>query len=406
MEGALHGVRVLDFSHVLSAPYGTMLLGDMGADIIRIEALSGDNLRETPPKKNGLSAYFCCANRNKRALAVDLKKAAAKQLMYRMVKDCDVLVENFRPGVMERLDLGYERIKEIKPDIIYASLSAFGDIGPYRDKPGFELIVQSLVGLVSVTSDPKGRPAKVQPQLVDICGGMFLAIGILGALFHRQKTGRGQLVKTSLMEGLFALMTNLIYMNLFGAKVPYGLGTRNPMMFPSQAFKAKDGFFSTVVVPDHWGRLCRALGKPEWIDHPDYSDPVYRVQHYDEMEAMLEAVTATNTTAEWLETFGKHDVACGRINTVEEMFEDPQIKALNLLRTLIHPKAGEVKVQVAPWQMSETPPQVRLPPPILGEHTDEILTEFGYSAEEIQALKAGCVVAGDPCQGGGSRGTP
>ena len=395
MEGALHGVRVLDFSHVLSAPYGTMLLGDMGADVIRIESLSGDNLRETPPKKGGLSAYFSCANRNKRAMAVDLKKPAAKELMYRMVKDCDVLVENFRPGVMERLDLGYDRIKEIKPDIIYASLSAFGDTGPYRDKPGFELIVQSLVGLVSVTSDPQGRPAKVQPQLVDICGGMFLAIGILGALFHRQRTGRGQLVKTSLMEGLFALMTNLIYMHLFGAQVPYGLGTRNPMMFPSQAFKSKDGFFSTVVVPDHWGRLCRALGKSEWIDHPEYGDPVYRVQHYDEMEAMVEAVTATRTTAEWLEAFEKHDVACGRINTVEEMFEDPQIKALGLLKILIHPKVGAVEVQVPPWHMSETPPQVKLPPPILGEHTGDILAEFGYSADEIQALKAERVVAGD-----------
>jgi crotonobetainyl-CoA:carnitine CoA-transferase CaiB-like acyl-CoA transferase len=395
MEGALHGVRVLDFSHVLSAPYGTMLLGDMGAEIIRVESLGGDSLRETPPKRNGLSAYFCCANRNKRALAVDLKKPGARQLIYRMAEDCDVLVENFRPGVMERLGLGYDRIKEVRPDIIYASLSAFGDLGPYRDKPGFELIVQSLVGLVSVTSDPNGRPAKVQPQLVDICGGMFLAIGILGALVHRRRTGRGQRVKTSLMEGLFALMTNLIYMHLFGAKVPYGFGTRNPMMFPSQAFRTRDGFFSAVVVPDHWGRLCRALGKAEWIDHPKYSDPVYRVEHYDEMEAMVEAVTTTKTTSQWLEIFETHDVACGRINSVEEMFEDPQIKALGLIRTLIHPKAGAIPVQVPPWQMSETPPQVSLPPPTLGEHTGDILAQFGYSAEEIQTLKAEGVVAGE-----------
>ena len=394
-NGPLKGIKVLDFTHVLSGPYATMLLGDMGADIIKIEKKgSGDPLRSTPPLINGQSAYFFCSNRNKKCLELDLKKEGAKALVYRMVKECDVFAENFRPGVMDRLGFGYEKIKAIKPDIIYASLSAFGDLGPYKDKPGFELIIQSLGGLVSVSSEPEGRPAKVQPQVVDICGGLFMSVAILGALYHRKETGQGQKVKTSLMEGVFALMTNFVYMHLMGAKIPLGLGTKNPMIFPSQSFKTKDSYISAVVVVPHWERFCRALGKPEWIDHPDYSDVTYRVEHYDEMEAMVEAVTITKKTAEWLEIFEKYQVAAGPINTVEEMLDDPQVKALDMLRTLNHSKAGHIMIQDVPWQMSETETMVRIPPPALGEHSSEILGEFGFSNEEIETLKADGIVAG------------
>jgi len=394
-QGPLNGVKILDFTHVLAGSYGTMLLGDLGADIIKVEKMgSGDALRNTPPLKNGQSAYFFCSNRNKRCLELDLKKEGAKDIVYRLAENCDVFTENFRPGVMDRLGLSYEKIKEIKPDIIYASLSAFGEIGPYRDKPGFELIIQSLTGLVSVTSEPNGKPAKVQPQVVDICGGMFMTIAILGALFHRQKTGQGQRVKTSLMEGLFALMANFVYMHLMGAKIPRGLRSRNPMMFPSQSFKTKDSYISTVVVPAHWERFCKALGKPEWIYEPNLSNVVYRVQHYDEMEALVENITTTKTVAEWLEIFEKHQVAASPINSVEEMFEDPQIMALDMLRTMTHTKAGEVKIQDLPWQMSETHAGVRLSPPALGEHTTQILSENDFSAQEISKLMADGVVAG------------
>lgn len=224
-NGPLAGVKVLGFTHVLSGSYGTMLLGDLGADVIKVERKGvGHALRSTPPLKDGQSAYFFCTNCNKRCLSLDLKKEGAVELVNRLVKGCDVFAENFRPGVMDRLGLGYEDIQKIRPDIIYASLSAFGEKGPFRDKPGFELIIQSLVG---VTLEPDGQPAKVQPQVADICGGMYLAVAILGALYHRNQTGKGQRVTTSLTEGLFALMTNFVYLHLMGSQIQDHLGTRN-----------------------------------------------------------------------------------------------------------------------------------------------------------------------------------
>ncbi len=386
-KGPLEGIKVLDFSHVLSGPYATVMLGDMGAEIIKIEKRgSGDSLRNTPPLKNGESAYFFCSNRNKKGLSLDLKKKGAMDVVHRLVKSCDVFVENFRPGVMDRLGLGFEDIKKIKPDIIYGSLSAFGEIGPYRDKPGFELIIQSLTGLVSVTTEPGGKPAKVQPQVVDLCGGMFLAMAILGALYHKQQTGQGQRVTTSLLEGMAAMMTNLYHMHFMGAAVPLGMRSRNPMMFPSQAFKTKDAYISVVASPAHWDRFCTALGKAEWIDDPNYSQVVYRVENYDKMEALVEEVTITKTTAEWVEIFDNCQVAAGRINTVEEFFNDPQFKALNMVTSIPHSKAGQISVLNPPWHFSETPGGVRLPPPALGEHSTQILKENGFSEEEIETL--------------------
>jgi len=392
-KGPLSGIKVLDFTHVLSGSYGTMILGDLGAEIIKIEKKgAGDALRYQPPIKDGLSAYYSCSNRNKKCLSLDIKRKGAIELIKRLVKNCDVFAENFRPGVMDRLGLGYQDIRGIKPDIIYASLSAFGDKGPYKSKPGFELIVQSLVGLVNVTTEPGRHPAKVQPQIVDISGGIYLAISILGALYHKQKTGQGQKVTTSLMEALGAVMANFFYMHLMGGKIPLGLGSRNPMMFPSQAFRTKDSYVSVVVVPAHWDRFCNALGKPEWIDDPRYSDRVYRVQHYDKMETMVENVITKKTTAEWVEIFEKHEVAAARLNTIREFFEDPQFKSLNMITTLNHPKAGKIQIQTPPWQMSETPCVVTLPPPFLGEHTSQILKENGFSDSEIEFYKNAGVI--------------
>lgn len=395
-NGPLHGIKVLDFTHVLSAPYATMLLGDMGAEVIKVEKPgTGDSLRNSPPLQNDESAYFFCSNRNKKCIALDLKKKEAVEIIKKMVGEFDIFVENFRPGVMDRLGLGYDAIQAIKPEIIYASLTAFGDKGPYRDKPGFELIIQSLTGLVSVTGDPQGPPSKVQVQVVDLCGGMFLCTAILGALVHRMKTGEGQWVKTSLLESTVAIMTNLVGIALMGFKVPTGMKTRNPQLFPSQSFKTRDAYISIVATPNHWGRFCNALGKPEWIDHPKYSDVRYRVENYDEMESMVEAVTAAKTTAAWIRIFEKHQVACSRINTVEDMFSDPQFNALDMIRHIQHSTAGDIRILGPPVQFSKSQAGVHLPPPALGEHTTEVLQRFGFSDRQIETFKKGGVAAGE-----------
>jgi crotonobetainyl-CoA:carnitine CoA-transferase CaiB-like acyl-CoA transferase len=295
---------------------------------------------------------------------------------------------------MARLGLGYEEMKKIKPDLIYSSLTAFGDKGPYRDKPGFELIVQGIIGLVSVTTEPGCKPAKIQPQIVDLSSGIFLAFAILGALYHKQRTGEGQRIETSLLESAVAMMANLAGIHLMGAKVPAGMRTRNPQVMPSQAFKTRDSYVNVVCPPIHWERFCAALGKEEWATDPNLSQPSYRIEHYDEMEIMVEEVTTTKTMREWLEIFEKHQVAAGPINTVEELFQDPQFKCLNMVATMNHPRAGQIQLLSQPWKMSATPGGMKLPPPMLGEHTTQCLIESGFTLEEIDDLKEKKVIYG------------
>lgn len=295
---------------------------------------------------------------------------------------------------MDRLGLGYEEIKKIKPDLIYASLSAFGNKGPYRDKPGFELIVQGLTGLVSVTTEPGRKPFKIQIQVVDLSAGMFLALAITAALYHRQLTGLGQKVQTSLLESTIAMMANLVGVYFMTGRVPIGMGTRNPQVMPSQAFKTKDSYIVVVTQPQHWERFCKALGKPEWITDENLSEGQYRVEHYDETEEMIEEVTVTKTTKEWLQIFDEHQIASGPIHTVEKLFEDPQLKSLDMVATLKHPKAGRIKLLTQPWKLSETPGGIKLPPPMLGEHTTQVLIERGFSLKEIDDLKENEVIYG------------
>jgi formyl-CoA transferase len=391
--GPLDGIRVLDFTHVLSGPFGSTLLGDLGADIIKVESPMGDMTRMSgPPFQNKESAYFFCVNRNKRSISIDLKKPEAKDIIINMVKTCDVFMENFRPGVMDRLGFGYDDMIKVKPDLIYSSLTAFGKKGPYRDKPGFELIIQALTGLVDITTPPGGSPAKIQIQIVDLCGGIFLAFVTLSALYHKLSTGRGQRVETSLLESTLAMLANLAGIYFMTNKVPTGMGSRNPQAFPSQVFKSKDGCFAMV---GHWDRLCNALGKPEWIEDPNFGNNAYRVAHYDEMVEMVESITTLKTTAEWLPLFDKHQVAAGKLNSVEEAFEDPGVLATEMVKTMDHKHAGKIKVLDKPWHLSETPGGMRLPPPGLGQHASEILLEYGYSQQEIEKFKNEKVIFGD-----------
>jgi crotonobetainyl-CoA:carnitine CoA-transferase CaiB-like acyl-CoA transferase len=395
--GPLEGIKVLDFTHVLAGPFTTMLLGDLGAEIIKIEIPGrGDSTRLSgPPFKNGESAYFISHNRNKKSISIDLKKKEGVDIAKRLVKDSDVLVESFRTGVMDRLGLGYEEMKELRPDLIYASLNAFGNKGPYKYKPGFELIVQSLTGLIDVQTEPDRRPFKIQIQVVDLASGMFLTIAIISALYHRQRTGLGQKVETSLLESTITMMANLTGIYFMAGKVPTNMGTKNPQVMPSQAFRTKDSYLAVVTQAQHWEKFCKALDKPEWIKDEKLSDAKYRVDHYDEMERLIEEVTTTKSTKEWVKIFGEYQVAAGPVNTIEEMFGDPQVKALEIIKSMHHRIAGNIKLVSPPWKLSGSPGGIKLPPPTLGEHTTEVLKGSGFSPEEIESLKKRGIVYGD-----------
>ena len=395
-KGPLEGVRILDFTHVLAGPFATMLLGDMGAEIIKVEPPgTGDSTRLSgPPFKNGESAYFLAVNRNKRSICVDLKKKEGVGVVRRLIKNCDVMAENFRPGVMDRLGLGYDEMKKIRPDLIYASLSAFGNRGPYRDKPGYELIIQGLTGLINITTEPGRKPAKIQIQVVDLCGGMFLAYAVMGALYHKKQTGQGQRVETSLLESTVTMMANLVGIYFMTGKVPTGMGSRNPQAMPSQAFKTRDSHVVVVSVGRHWERFCRALGKPDWITDENLSKASYRIEHYDDVERMIEEITVGKKTEEWLELFDSHQVAAGPVNTVEGLFQDAQFHSMDLVTPMDHPKAGPINLPSMPWRLSQTPGGTKLPPPMLGEHTVQVLAEGGFSREEIGKLKEKGVIHG------------
>jgi len=391
--GPLAGIKILDFTHVLSGPFATALLGDLGADIIKVENPMGDSTRwAVPPDQNSESSYFFCVNRNKRSMILNMKKPESVEIIKRLVKDCDVVMENFRPGVMDRLGIGQDALTEIKPDLIYASMTAFGEKGPYKDLPGYELIVQAMTGLIDITSPKEGPKAKIQVQVVDLCTGMFLGFVTLAALYHKLNTGKGQRVDTSLLESTLAMTANLSAIYFMSGKVPSGMASRNPQSTPSQVFETKDSHFATV---GKWEKLATALGKPEWITDEKWGNNRYRVEHYDEFSDMVEEVTRTKTTDEWLALIKEQDSPASRINTMEEGLEDPGVKATGMIKTVEHKKAGQIKIMDKPWQMSDSPGGLRYPPPAHGEHSSEILKEFGYSPEEIQQFKDKEALYGD-----------
>lgn len=396
-RGPLDGIKVIDCTHILSGAFSSTLIADLGAEVIKIEKMgSGDPVRASgPPFQNGESAYFFSVNHNKKSICINLKKKEGIDVVHRLVAQADVFMENFRPGVMDRLGLGYEALKKINPELIYSSLTAFGSKGPYKDKPGFELIIQSLTGLVDVTSPPGGPPAKIQVQMVDLTAGMILAYATLAALYHKQVTGKGQRVETSLLESTITMLSNLASIFLMAGKVPTGLGSRNPQSMPSQTFKTDDSYVSVVLSTEHWGRFCNALERPEWAEHPDFKDPGYRVEHYSEMETMIQSVTISKKTKEWLHIFEKYEVAAAPINTVEQAFEDPGVLATGMVKTMDHPIAGEIRILDKPWHMSATPGGLKMPPPPLGWHTSEVLTAAGFDPVEIDGLKKSGIIDGE-----------
>ena len=384
----LSGFRVLDLTRFLSGPYCTMVLAELGADVIKIEQPhSGDDSRRLAPKIDGESYPFAMPNRSKRSVSLDLKTEQGLAVFRRMAAEADLVIENFRPGVAQRLGIGYDDLKALREDILYCSISGFGQTGPYRDRPGFDIMAQGMVGFLRMTGEPGGRPAKVGIAINDIAAGATAIYSIMAAEMHRRATGEGQYMDISLVDaGLaWAVWESGAY---FGAgEVPQPTGTRHRRSTPYQAFRTSDGYVTIGAANDRlWLRLLTALEKPEWATDPRFATLPDRMANIDELEREIEAITTTRTTDEWIKRVDEAGVPCGPVLTFDETLSDPHVIARDMIAELEHPIIGEMRTIGPPTKFSGLDFTVRRPAPWLGQHTAEVLRETGLTDDEIQAL--------------------
>lgn len=395
MSGPLAGVQVVDLTRALAGPYCTMVLGDLGADVIKIEQPgSGDETRGWgPPFIADQSAYFLSINRNKKSITLDLKKPDGQEVLRRLVARADVLVENFRPGTMVRLGMSYEQARALNPRIIYCSVSGFGQDGPRARQPAYDQIVQGLSGAMSLTGPADGPPTKFGIAISDIGAGMWAACAIGTALFHRERTGEGQYIDTSMLAGLVSLLTFQAG-RYFATGQPPGLaGNKHPTIAPYETFKTADGWVNVACGNEgHWRRFCEALGLNDLLSDERFATNADRVRNRAALNARLDPHIARMTTADVVARLEAAEVPAGPVFNLAQVFSDPQSEHLELRRRISHPTAGEISVTGFPWRLSATPAEVRLPPPLLGQHTEDTLAQLGYSAEEIARLRAEGVI--------------
>ena len=403
-QSALSGMVVLDLTQIMAGPFCTMVLADMGANVIKVEKPNGgdDNRRMGPPFIKDWSAGFLALNRNKRSLAVDLRSEMGKATFRRLVQDADAVVENFRPGVMERLGLGYESLISIKPSLVYCSVSGFGNTGPDAAKGGFDLVAQGVSGLMSITGHPGMPPAKVGVPITDISAGLLSANGVLCAYIHALKTGQGQQVDTSLMEAGIAYTVWESSVYFADGDVPGPLGSAHRVSAPYQALRTSDGYLNIgAATQPTWEQLCRAIGAVELIDDPRFKLPGDRKSRQDELAALLEETFVTDTTANWLAMLEEAGVVAGPIYNMDQVYKDPQVLARNMLVDINDPDLGTIHNIGVPVKFSATPGRIRTRAPMLGEHSVEVLMEHGFSEAEVGALLAERVVL--ESQGPGTR---
>ncbi len=387
----LAGLVIVDLTRVLAGPYATMVLADLGADVIKIERPGqGDEARGVGPFKGGVSAYFTSINRGKRSVTLDLKHPKGRDLLLRLLDGVDVLAENFRPGVMARLGLGYDALAPRFPRLIYAATSGFGQTGPDARRPAYDLVIQARSGLMSITGEPGRPPVRVGVSLGDLSGALFTVVGVLAALEARHRTGRGQLVDVAMLDSTVALLENAILRYDVTGEVPGPLGTRHPTVTPFEVFETASGSMVLAISNDaQWRRFCDAAGRPDLADDCRFATNQLRTAHYEALRPELARTLAARSAAEWLDRLAAAEVPCGPIRSVAEAVEDPQIAARGMIAEVLQPGLGRLRTAGTPLRLSATPAVPVRPAPGLGEHTDAVLTErLGLTAAEVAALRA------------------
>ncbi|MBI3328424.1 MAG: CoA transferase [Nitrospinae bacterium] len=392
----LDGILVIDLTRVLAGPYCTMELADMGATVIKVEIPgTGDDTRAYgPPFLNGESTYFLSVNRNKKSLTLNLKHEQGKEILRQLIRKGDVLVENFRPGTLESLGFGYEATRTLNPQLIYCSISGFGQTGPYAQRPGYDLVVQGEGGVMSLTGEPDGPPMKVGNSFADITAGMNAFAGILLALLTRERTGEGQCVDVSLLDCQVAMLTYQAGIYFATGKSPQRMGNQHPSITPYETFECRDGYIN--IAPGNqglWEKFCKLIGLEHLLADERFSTMKRRIENRAALTPVIAAAVRTRTRREWFELLDREGIPCGLIKNIAEVCSDPQVLARDMVVALQHPAAGPIHVNGIPIKLSGTPGEVKEPPPLLGQHTEEVLADIlGYTASQIAAFRQAKVV--------------
>ncbi len=391
MLKALEGLKVLDLTHAYNGPFCTTILADNGADVIKIESPKGDQCRTWGPMdpKSGESGFYAFLNRNKKGITLNLKSEEGKNIFLEMVKSADVVVENYRPGVMRKLGIHYDVLKEINPKIVYASGSGFGQTGPLCNRPCYDIVAQSMGGMVNLTGFPESIPTKVGPSVADNVTGIYLCVGVLMALYNREKTGLGQAVDVAMLDTIFSLLENAIIINTLTGEIPKRQGNIDPSIAPFDIYEVKDGFAAIGVGNDKlWAKFCEVIGRLDLIKEEKFLTNDARCKNYiPELRDLIRAWAKDKTKKELEEMFDEAGIPCGPVLDMKEAIEHPQIQAREMMVHMNHPTIGEMYFQGVPIKLSRTPGSVDTPAPLIGQHNEEILGQFSISKEEVASMK-------------------